>query len=73
MLYKGRLKAFKKLKKPIISKKNHKKHLQWAINHKNQTIKDQKSIIQSEEIRVNRFRSDGDLYRWHNPKNKHTK
>lgn len=73
MLHKGGLKAFKKPKKLIISEKNHKKRLQWAINHKNQTIEDWKSIVWSDETRVNRFGSDGDLYRQCNPKNKLTK
>ena len=47
--------------------------MQWAINHKNWTTEDWKSIIWSDETRVNRFGSDGDLYGWRNPKNKLTK
>ncbi|KAI0995468.1 hypothetical protein K3495_g12713 [Podosphaera aphanis] len=58
------LKAFKKKKKPFLSKAHRRARLKWALNHQNWAIEDWKRVIFSDETKLNRVGSDGIKYFW---------
>jgi len=55
---------FVKPKKAMLSERNRKKRLEWAIDHKDWTLDDWKRVIWTDETKVNRFGSDGQAYAW---------
>ena len=58
------MKAVVKVKRPLLTAK-HKRHcLEWAIEHKNWTIDDWKSIVWSDETKINCLGSDGRKWVW---------
>ncbi|KAI0999548.1 hypothetical protein K3495_g8648 [Podosphaera aphanis] len=58
------LKAFKKKKRPFLSKAHRRAHLKWALNHQNWAIEDWKRIIFLDETKLNREGSNGIKYFW---------
>ncbi|KAI1005874.1 hypothetical protein K3495_g2346 [Podosphaera aphanis] len=58
------LKAFKKKKKPLLSKSHRRARLKWAFDHKDWTIDDWKRVIWSDETKINRITSGGIRYAW---------
>jgi len=63
------LQAMKKEKRPKLSVKNIKERLKFARYYKNWTIEDWKSVIWSDETKINRFCSDGYSWCWVSDKN----
>lgn len=64
VLNKAGLGAIEKKPKPMLSKANIKKRLQWAITHKDWTSDDWKRVIWTDETKINRFQSDGRTWAW---------
>ena len=60
----GNLVAKKKVKRPLLGSNHRRRRLQWAIEHRDWTIDDWKSVIWSDETKVNRVCSDGLQYGW---------
>lgn len=58
------LQSFIKPKKPLLSQKNIKARLAWAYKYKDWTIDDWKRVIWSDVTKIDRFRSDGNIYGW---------
>ena len=58
------MKATDKKKKPALSKKNIKERLAFAKSHRDWTVEDWKSVIFSDETKINRFNSDGRSWTW---------
>ncbi|KAI0997807.1 hypothetical protein K3495_g10382 [Podosphaera aphanis] len=58
------LKAFRKKKRPFLSKAHRRARLKWALNHQNWAIKDWKRVIFSDETKLNRVGSDGIKHFW---------
>ena len=56
--------AIVKPKKPLLSAKNVRERLAWAIAHKDWTLDDWKRVVWSDETKINRFGSDGHRYAW---------
>lgn len=56
--------AFKKPNKPYLSKKNIRHRLAWGRAHLDWTIEDWKRVVFSDETKINRFGSDGNMYGW---------
>jgi transposase len=69
--------AIEKKPKPMLSKANIKKRLNWAKAHQFWTSDDWKRVIWSDETKINRFQSDGRVWAWirdgETLKKKHTK
>ena len=63
-LRKAGMKATTKKKKPAISEKNRKERLAFAKSHKDWTVEDWKTVIFSDETKINRFGSDGLRWSW---------
>ena len=58
------LASIEKPKKPLISKMNRKKRLEFALSHKHWTVDDWRRVVWSDETKINRFTSDGRLWAW---------
>ena len=56
--------SIKKPTKPKLSKKNVKACLEFAKQHKHWTVADWKTVIWSDEAKINRFSSDGCVWAW---------
>lgn len=63
----GLLSAVKK-KKPALSAKNVKARLAFCKKHVNWSVEDWRRVIWSDEVKINRFQSDGISYYWRRPK-----
>lgn len=59
------LRSGTKKKKPAISEKNRKERLAFAKSHKDWTVADWKTVIFSDETKINRFGSDGRKWTWY--------
>jgi hypothetical protein len=59
--------AFVKPKKPLISEVNRKKRLEWAQKYLFWTIDYWQRVIWSDEVKINRYGSDGKHYTWKRP------
>jgi len=55
----GNLVAKKKIKKPLLKSAHRLNRLKWALEHRDWTIDDWKSVIWSDETKICRFGSDG--------------
>ena len=66
-LKKSGMKAVVKSKRPLLSAKHHKAHLDFAEAHKDWTIEDWKRVIWSDETKINRLGSDGHKWVWKKP------
>lgn len=64
-LHDAGMKAGTKKKKPALSKKNIKERLAFAKSHRNWTVEDWKTVIFSDETKINRFGSDGQRWTWY--------
>jgi hypothetical protein len=64
-LHEAGMKAGSKKKKPAISEKNRKERLAFAKSHKEWTVTDWKTVIFSDETKINRFGSDGQKWTWY--------
>ena len=53
-----------KFKRPLLSARHHKAHLDYAYAHKDWTIKDWKKVIWSDETKINCLGSDGHKWAW---------
>jgi len=60
----GNLVARKKRKKPALTLTHLRRRLRWAIEHRHWTVEDWKSVIWSDETKINRLCSDGLQYGW---------
>jgi len=60
----GNLVAKKKKKKPALTATHRRNRLRWAIEHRHWTVEDWKSVIRSDETKINRLCSDGLQYAW---------
>lgn len=58
------LKAVVKKKKPLLSSKQIRDRLDFAISHKDWTIDDWKRVVWSDETKINRLQSDGRKWTW---------
>jgi uncharacterized protein (DUF2267 family) len=56
--------AIEKPKKPLLSKTNIRKRLEWCKAHRDWTVDDWKRVIWSDETKINRFNSDGRVWAW---------
>ena len=59
-------KARKIIKKPLLTIKHKKEHLAFAQAHKDWTVDDWKTVIWSDETKINRLGSDGKQHCWIN-------
>lgn len=64
-LHKAGMKAGDKKKKPALSQKNVRERLAFARAHRDWTVDDWKSVIFSDETKINRFNSDGRSWTWY--------
>lgn len=64
VLKKHSFKAVTKKKKPLLSTVHRKKHLAFALRHKEWTVEDWKRVIWSDETKINRIGSDGKQWVW---------
>ena len=58
------LSSKQKKEKPLLSKKNIKARLSFAKEHKDWTVADWRTVIFSDETKINRFNSDGRVWCW---------
>ena len=58
------MKAVVKSKRPLLSSKHYKAHLDFAFAHRNWTIDDWKKVIWSDETKINHLGSDGHKWAW---------
>lgn len=56
--------AMEKVKKPLLSKANVRKRLEWAKAHKDWTYDNWKRVVWSDKTKINRFNSDGRTWAW---------
>jgi transposase len=64
-LHDAGMKSAMKKKKPALSKKNVKERLAFAKSHRYWTVDDWKTVIFSDETKINRFGSDGITWTWY--------
>lgn len=64
-LHNAGMKAGDKKKKPALSAKNIKERLAFAKSHLSWTVVDWKTVIFSDETKINRFNSDGRSWTWY--------
>lgn len=58
------MKSKVKTKKPLLTKKQERRRLQWAESHAEWTEDDWKRVIWSDETKINRYGSDGRQWTW---------
>ena len=63
-LKKAGLQAVVKAKKPLLTKRHRKERLDFALAHLNWTVEDWKSVVWSDETKINRLGSDGRRWAW---------
>ena len=66
-LKKAGMKAVKKVKKPLLSQRHRRERLDFALAHQHWTIEDWKTVIWSDETKINRLGSDGVHWGWKKP------
>ena len=66
-LKKNGMKAYVKAKKPLITQKHKKQHLEFAKKYKDWTVEDWRNVVFSDETKVNRFGADGQKWCWKKP------
>lgn len=67
ILKKNGMKAYVKAKKPLITQKHKKQHLEFAKKYKEWTVEDWRNVIFSDETKINRFGADGRKWCWKKP------
>jgi transposase len=63
-LKKAGLKAVVKAKKPLLTKRHRKERLDFALAHQDWTVEDWKTVVWSDETKINRLGSDGRIWVW---------
>ena len=63
-LKKAGMKAVVKKKRPLLSKRHKKNHMDFALAHKDWTLDDWKRVIWSDETKINHLGSDGRKWVW---------
>jgi transposase len=58
------MKAVVKRKRPFLSKKHRRERMDFAITHQDWTVEDWKTVVWSDETKINRFGSDGRKWVW---------
>jgi hypothetical protein len=58
------MKAVVKVKHPFFTARHKRNHLEWAMEHRNWTMEDWKSIVWSDETKINCLGSDGRKWVW---------
>ena len=58
------MKAVVKAKRPLLSKRHRKARLDFAIQYKDWTLEDWKTVVWSDETKINRLGSDGRKWIW---------
>src|SRR5436189_115219 len=58
------LKAVVKAKKPVLTKRHRKERLDFALAHQDWTVEDWKTVVWSDETKINRLGSDGRIWVW---------
>ena len=58
------LKAVAKKKRPFLTKKHRKETMDFALTHKDWTVEDWKTVVWSDETKINRLGSDGRKWVW---------
>jgi len=66
-LKKAGLKAVVKAKKPLLTKRHRKERLDFALAHQDWTVEDWKTVVWSDETKINRLGSDGRIWVWKKP------
>ena len=61
------MKAVVKRKRPLLSAKHCKAHLDYAHAHKDWTVEDWKRVVWSDKTKINRLRSDRRKWVWKRP------
>jgi transposase len=61
------MKAVVKAKKPLLTKRHKKERLDFALAHQHWTVEDWKTIVWSDETKINRLGSDGRIWVWKKP------
>jgi transposase len=63
-LKKAGLKAVVKAKKPLLTKRHRKERMDFALAHLDWTVEDWKTVVWSDETKINRLGSDGRKWVW---------
>jgi Transposase len=58
------MKAVAKRKRPFLSKQHRRERLDFAITHQDWTVEDWKTVVWSDETKINRLGSDGRKWVW---------
>jgi hypothetical protein len=58
------MKAVVKTKRPFLTKKHRRERLDFAISHQDWTVEDWKTVVWSDETKINRMGSDGRIWVW---------
>jgi len=66
-LKKTGMKAVVKAKRPLLTTKHRKARLDFAIAHRDWTLEDWKTVVWSDETKINRLGSDGRKWVWKRP------
>ena len=53
-----------KAKKPLLTKRHRKERLDFALAHQDWTVEDWKTVVWSDETKINRLGSDGRIWVW---------
>ena len=61
------LKAAVKAKKPLLTKRHRRERLDFALAHQDWTVEDWKTVVWSDETKINRLGSDGRIWVWKKP------
>jgi transposase len=61
------LKAMVKKKRPLLTKRHRKERMDFALTHKDWTVEDWKTVVWSDETKINRLGSDGRKWVWKKP------
>ena len=64
---KARMKSAVKTKKPLLTKIHRKERLDFALAHQDWTVEDWKTVVWSDETKINRLGSDGRIWVWKKP------
>ena len=58
------MKSAVKAKKPLLTKRHRKERLDFALAHQDWTVEDWKTVVWSDETKINRLGSDGRIWVW---------
>src|SRR5579864_7815534 len=58
------MKVVVKTKRPLLTKQHRRERLDFAISHQDWTVEDWKTVVWSDETKINRLGSDGRIWVW---------